>query len=519
MRKRPGLLYLCASAALLLVAILCYALHDSAVEIEDPLMLDRVARISPDYSGTVIPPNIAPLNFVVKEPGEKYAVKMSARHGETIDIISTSPRVVIPMAKWKELLEANRDDSLIFHVYVRGRDGRWRGFKPIVNRIAAQDIDHFLVYRLLHKFNTFMEDIGIHQRNLETYDERVLMHSKSINNGCMNCHTFCRNSPSSMVMHVRSANGGMLLIRDGTITKVDTRTGFNPTPAKYISLHPNGKLAAFSESELKQFLHAVGERLDVFDVKSDLGLYLFDTNTVTTTSDICKDDRQETYPSWSPDGRHLYFCSAPALPVKRWKEVRYDLMRIGYDVETGTWGELETVLSAKETGLSITLPRISPDGRFLLFCMSEYGSFPVWQVSADLYMMDLKTGEYERLDINSQYSESWHSWSSNGRWIVFSSRSRDGALAKAYFSYIDKTGKASKPLLLPQKDPAFYDSFLKTYNLPELITEPIPLTRRDLLRVLHSTRILKAELDPKVEPRVPEEPAVRDSPYKPGTIE
>ncbi len=519
MKKRAGLLCLCGFTAVLLAAILCYVLRDTPVEIVEPRMVNRAARISPDYSGTVIPPNIAPLNFVVKEQGEKYLVRMSAPHGGSIDIISSSPGVVIPMAKWKELLEANRGGSLTFHIYVKGPDGSWREFEPIVNRIAAQDIDPFLVYRVLPKFNSRYEDVGIYQRNLQSYDESVLLHSKSINKGCMNCHTFCRNSPSSMVMHVRSANGGMLLIRDGTITKVDTRTGFNPTPAKYISLHPSGKLAAFSENKLEQFFHAVGELVDVFDLKSDLGLYLFDTNTVTTTPEICKPDRQETYPSWSPDGRRLYFCSAPRLPMKRWKHVRYDLMRISYDVETDTWGKLETVLSASETGLSITLPRVSPDGRFLLFCMSEYGSWPVCQASADLYLMNLKTGKYGPLDVNSEQAESWHCWSSSGRWIVFSSRRRDATLAKPYFSYIDETGKASKPLLLPQKDPAFYDSFLKTYNLPELITESIPFTRRELLGVVHSTRVLKAELAPTVKPRVPAKPIAKDPRYKPGPIE
>jgi len=519
MKRRPGLWYLFGSAALLLAAILCYVLHDTTVEIEEPLTVHRLARVSPDYSGVVIPPNIAPLNFVVTERGEKYHVNISAPHGETIDLLSSSPRVVIPMAKWKRLLQANRGGSLMVHVHVKDRDGRWTAFEPIVNTIASEDVDRFLVYRVLHKFNMVQEDIGIHQRDLENFDESLLMHSKSIHNGCMNCHTFSRNSPSNMVMHVRTAGGGMLLIRDGSITKVDTRTEFNSTPAKYISLHPSGKLAAFSTNDLTQFFHALGERLDVFEVKSDLALYLFDTNTVTTTPDISRSDRHETWPSWSPDGRYLYFSSAPALPTLRWKDVRYDLMRISYDVEKDAWGKPETVLSAGETGLSITQPRISPDGRFLLLCMSEWGSFPVWQESADLYLMDLKTGKYNRLAINSDHSDSWHSWSKNSRWIVFSSRRPDGALARPYFSHIDETGAASKPLVLPQKDPAFYDSFLKTYNLPEFVTERVPFTQRELVGVVRSAPVLKAKLDPRVKPPVKVEPPVEESQPKASHIE
>ena len=120
---------------------------------------------------------------------------------------------------------------------------------------------------------------------------------------------------------------------------------------------------------------------------------------------------------------------------------------------TGQWGHAETVLSAEQTGLSILLPRVSPDGRFLLFCMCRYGCFPVYQPSSDLYMMDLATGRYSRLAINSEYSESWHSWSSNSRWIAFSSKRQGGLFTRTYLSYVDDDGTAYKPFVLPQRDP------------------------------------------------------------------
>jgi len=511
MKMRRALPCLLGSAALLLAGILGCGRSDSAAGTEHPISIPRSACISPDYSGIVIPPNIAPLNFLVKERGDRYRVRISAPRGEPIDVASASPRVAIPPAKWKRLLAANRGGSLTVRVGVRDRGGRWSEFEPIANRIADDDIDRFLVYRVLLKFNVFQGDISIHQRDLESFDESVLLNNKAVNNGCMNCHAFQRNRPDTMVLHVRTAGGGMLLIRGGAVTKMDTRTAFNSTPAKYISVHPSGRLAAFSTNDLMQFFHTVGERVEVFELRSDLGLYLFDTNTVTTTPDVSRADRHETWPSWSPDGRYLYFCSAPALPPQRWKDVRYDLMRIAYDAEKDAWGKPETVLSAADTGLSITQPRVSPDGRFLLFCMSEYGSFPVWQTSADLYMMDLQTGTYRRMDINSDYSDSWHSWSSNSRWIVFSSRRRDGVLTKLYFSHIDGTGAASKPLILPQEDPAFYDSFLKTYNVPEFAVERVPVTERDLAGAVHSGPVLKAKLDPRVKPRTAAQPGARDT--------
>jgi Tol biopolymer transport system component len=213
-----------------------------------------------------------------------------------------------------------------------------------------------------------------------------------------------------------------------------------------------------------------------------------DSNRVVLPANIAKPDRQETWPGWSPDGRHLYFCSAPKLPQERFREVRYDLMRIGYNIETDQWGEPETLVSAAATGLSAAQPKVSPDGKYLLFCLFKHGNFPIYQASSDLYLLDLKTLKFRRLEINSDQADSWHCWSSNSRWVVFSSKRRDGLFARPYFSHVDEAGQFSKPFLLPQKDPAFYDSFIKTYNVPEFVQGPIRLSPQQLAEAIVKPR-------------------------------
>jgi len=163
-------------------------------------------------------------------------------------------------------------------------------------------------------------------------------------------------------------------------------------------------------------------------------------------------------------------------------------------VETDEWGQPETVLSAEETGMSILCPRISPDGRFLVFCMCEYGCFPVYQPSSDLYMMDLQTGQYHKLIINSEFSESWHSFSSNSRWLVFSSKRRDGLFTRIYFSYVDKDGSVYKPFILPQKDPAYYDSLLQTYSVPELVKSPVKVSPNALARAVRRSEKIEVHI-------------------------
>jgi hypothetical protein len=122
--------------------------------------------------------------------------------------------------------------------------------------------------------------------------------------------------------------------------------------------------------------------------------------------------------------------------------------------------------------------------------MAEYGCFPVYQPTSDLYLMDLQTGTYRKAPINSEYAEAWHSWSSNSRWIAFSSKREEGTFTRTFISHIDADGQASKPFLLPQESPSFYDSCYCVYNTPELIAGPVPLDTKMLVRaIVDSTQI------------------------------
>jgi len=121
-------------------------------------------------------------------------------------------------------------------------------------------------------------------------------------------------------------------------------------------------------------------------------------------------------------------------------------------------------------------------------------------------MMDLETGEYEKLELaSSDKAEGWHSWSTNGRWIVFSSKRDGGIFTRLCISYVDKDGKAHKSFMLPQKSAAYYDSLLDTFNTPEFSIGPIEVSERELGRVIRSTGETKLELpitgaSPKASP-------------------
>jgi Tol biopolymer transport system component len=309
------------------------------------------------------------------------------------------------------------------------------------------------------------------------------------------------------MVHLRIAPAtGMLLTTAGNTVLVKTQTEFNRAPAGHPAWHPGGKYLAFSVYKVRQFFHAEGVNRDVLDFVSHLILYKVESNIITTCQSISDTNRFETYPAWSPDGNWLYFCSTPrfdtlnVLKDHNYKNVKYDLMRVEFDQQTATFGKLDTFLSSAQTGMSITFPRFSPDGRYLLFCMSPYGNFPLARSGGHLYTVDMQTEQVRKLECNSERSDSYHSWSSNGRWFVFSSRRDDGISARPYFTYFDEQGKTSKAFVLPQEDPTFYESELQTFNIPELINGPIRERPQELLKVARQTeRMVKAKFVPSGE--------------------
>ena len=449
----------------------------------------REPQITPDYSGVTIPPNIAPLNFTINEKADKFQVKIYPLNDDTLVITSNSKNISIPAGKWKELLNQRKGKEFFIEVLARQED-HWIKFLPVVNHVAIDSIDSYLVYRLIDPVFKLWNNMGIYQRCLENFDETPIMINEMGKGNCMNCHSFSGNDSHTMMFHMRGKIAGTIFYRNGKISKVNTKTSQTISAGVYPAWHPNKRYLAFSVNNIIQQFHAVPDKkVEVIDTLSDLILYDCEKNMISNCPEIASKERFETFPTWSPDGRYLYFCSARAIPITRYNQIKYDLLRITFDPETRQFGKTDTVVSSTKMGLSVSFPRISPDGKYVLFCMSAYGNFTIWHSDSDLYLMNLETNEIVKPDINSSLTESYHTWSSSGRWIVFSSRRIDGLFTRPFFAYFDSTGKTRKPFVLPQKNPGFYETFLKSYNVPELVTSKVDLDPRDVSKIIKSELI------------------------------
>ena len=449
---------------------------------------NALPSIFPDYHDVIIPVNIAPLNFRLSEPSGNLFVVIEGKNGK-IEVKGKS-KIRIPLKKWRRLLENNRDESLIITVFSR-TEGKWTKFKPFSIHIKNNPVDPWLVYRLIAPGYEAWSEMGLYQRNLTSFKEEPIINNRLLPGSCMNCHSFNQNNPGQMMFHLRGNIGATMLVIDGEAVKLNTKTEETISNCVYPCWHPTGKYIGFSVNNISQVFHSRKEkRIEVFDSRSDIVVYDIDKNILITSKIISSDDSFETFPAFSPDGKTLFFCSAPKSDQPdNYDKVKYSLCSISFEPDSGTFGDqIDTLVSSSVTGKSVSLPRVSPDGKYLIFTMSDYGNFSIWHKEADLYQLDLNTRSFRPIDpVNSDDTESYHSWSSDSRWMVFSSRRIDGLYTRPYITFVDENGNFGKPFLLPRKDPDYYDSELRSFNVPEFITGKVMSDGRTMLKSIASS--------------------------------
>ena len=295
-----------------------------------------------------------------------------------------------------------------------------------------------------------------------------------------------------MVLHLRENNGGTILIRDNQLELLNTKTDQTFSSVAFPYWHPSGKYIAFSINKVRQLFHSIGHvRAHALDMESDMVILDLKKNELFTSSLLFSEDAYEAFPCFSPNGKTLYFVTAPAKEMpESMEEMKYSLCAIGFDAATGTLGtRVDTLISTYQNGKSVSIPRVSPDGRFLMFCLFDYGNFPSYNPESDLYLFDLENRTYKSLSaLNSDNVESYHSWSSNGRWVAFSSRRMDGLYSTVYLSHMDENGEPGIPFLLPQEDPDFHSMFLFSFNIPEFASGPVQVSGYDIARVAKSIK-------------------------------
>lgn len=449
--------------------------------------------IYPDYSELTIPCNIAPLNFNILNDSDACVVEISS--GES-SYVFKGPEIRIPEKKWQQLLASGPE--LEYSIFIK-REGKWLALKPFTNTVVQDAIDPYITYRLIEPGYSSYGELMLVQRNLSSFKEQDLYNNSLISGRveqqCINCHSFQNFKAENFQFHARQTSGGTIIVTGDEGKKVAFKTGDLISNAVYPSWHPTEDMIAYSVNLTAQLFFAEDrQKVEVFDNSSDLILYDVKKNEI---SYIVHDSLSlETFPYWSYDGKRLYYASAylPSIGADSATEitsitdkVRYNIYSMDFDLQKKSFGEPTLLFDAQADSLSAVTPRPSPDGKYLLCGVGIYGSFHVWHDSGDIYLTDLATGDTRPLDeINSDKAESFKAWSSNSRWIVFTSRRDDGSYTRLYFSYFDQDGKAHKPFILPQKDPKQNLRLFKSYNVPEFTIDKAAWTPKRIESIVLS---------------------------------
>lgn len=462
-----------------------------------------IPGIFPDYTDVTIPRNIAPLNFMIEDGADSYITVLKS---ESAEVTIKGDEVRIPKSKWNRLT-----DAPLITVQVYGRkDGRWSAYAPF-SMTVSDEIDPYISYRIIPVAVESYEKLTLRQRDITSFKEKVFVSNTMIQDNahgtCINCHHYQNGDTDNMMFHVRQYKGGTILVLDGKMHKVNMKTDSTISAGVYPSWHPTHDYIALSNNWTHQSVHAAShDKLEVIDENNDIILYSTRDNTVSVIENDSSE--LECFPGWSADGRTLYYVSAhyeaPFGPDREnqifldRKQLHFNLYSKSFNPETRVWGKKQLIYDAVARDSSMTWPRTCPDGRWMVCCVSTHGIFPLDQIASDFVIYDLKDNSYRYADeINSPFAESYHCWSSNGKWLMFSTRREDGVHTRLYFSHIDENGHFSKPFALPQRDPDFNREYLYAFNIPEFMKKPIRIAPRQFASFISSTDPIPSKYESK----------------------
>ena len=468
--------------------LLCVAvLLASCTRREAKDCVDALPEIYPDYIGVTVPANICPLNFSVPNAEHIRAIITNDK-GETLDV-SGSDHIEIPVKAWQKAIGPLPAPLSVTLSVWNKEHPEGVTYKPFTIYIAKDEIDPWIAYRLLPPGYEGWNRMGIYQRNIECFDVEPIIENSQNNKGCVNCHSFANYDPKDFTFHARGKNGGTIVMRDGKMKKVDIKEMSGGRHGSYNIWHPSKRYIAFSSNSTHQSFYGQSkDKIEVYDLWSDLIVYDINNEKVLQDERFTDSLNLEMFPSFSPDGKWLYFSTAK--PVKMPMEadkLHYSIVRVPFDEETGELGEVDTVYSSYEHGGGTAMmPRITPDCKFMLFSLSDCGAFNLYHNESDLKMMNLETREMVPSDIlNSPRAESFHAWSSNGKWVLYMTKRFDGRYTRLMLAYWDGR-KFHKPFLLPQKNPEDNIQLLMAYNVPEFIKAPVVVSKDEMAKMFRT---------------------------------
>ena len=457
----------------------------------------RCLAVSPDIfpayaDSLVLPPNMAPLNFRIKADTFSkgpYFVRFYAcdAAGNKIDSLRfrTNRFVQFDIREWKRCMAAAMAGKGEVRLEIFGRsETQWVGYAPKVWKVVSDSIDPYIVYRLsAHDENPCLR-LQVVQRSLCDFSQTVLMDNHLIENNCMNCHAGSDNDATKMLVHIRGRYAGTILFHRGKVLKIALPYDYPDLRLAYPSWSADGKFIAFASTRINvhPYVNSFRTQDIITDTLGRILIYDVEHNRLFSSPELMDARYENSFPAWSYDGKTLYFLrTSPWDSInkqgdakQRLAAFRYRLAAVSFDARTCTFGKVREVFNFGDQAYSLSMPSVSPDERYILATALTVGSFPS-QNQGDLVLLKRRVpdaeSDFEETDaslLNSPDGEKYHTWSSNGRWVVFGSKRINGATAHIYIAYFDRDGHFSTPFVLPQEQKNFYLKNTRSFLFPTL---------------------------------------------------
>ncbi len=329
--------------------------------------------------------------------------------------------------------------------------------------------------------------IGWRLRDVTRPESRLLFDNVPT---CTNCHSFSRDG-TTLGMDLDGPQGDKgsyvvaplareMVVEEKDVISWNDFSG-KPQGKKTIGflsrVSPDGQYVATTLNEEMFVTNFLDYRfLQVFyPTRGILGYYSRSTGEIEALPGA--DDPRFVHcdPVWTPDGEHLIFARAQArdayakdgtLPERAndpaETQIQYDLYRVPF--RGGEGGEPEPVAGASDNGMSNTFPKVSPDGKWIVFVQCRNGQ--LMRPDSTLWIVPAEGGTARRMRCNTRLMNSWHSFSPNGRWMVFSSKANT-PYTQMFLTHLDPQGNDSPAVLIPDSTAAN-----RAVNLPEFVNRP-----------------------------------------------
>lgn len=403
--------------------ICCLAVLFSCKSADEEEKVKDLPSLFPDYVNVSVPYNIAPLNFLLKDCSGQIEVRLSSSSSD-YTFIGNEGKIRFPQNEWAELLKKEKGGVIKVNVKAQ-KDGKWIVYPSFKWEIKAEAIDDYIIYSKEVPGNVPNLNKSLTRREMASFSEKEIHKEQPF---------FYAKFPEKVSFRGKKRGNFGVYVMDSLF--VSYISVFPDKRRENIGLHSSVLLADFSNEQYKVL-----------------------PDSISSGGEI-------SFVDLSFDSRKLFYCvSSGSVDPDSILSLKYDLMcRDINPADLSVSEKLDTLVNLP--AVSVSYPSSSPYGNYIAYTVSEFGASSEWHDDSDMRLMNLHTGTIDSLKVvnSAEKADIVRGWSSNGRWLMFSSKRDDGFYERVYFSYIDSTGTAHKPFMLPQEDASCYNNMMEIFG-------------------------------------------------------